>query len=122
MLDLKSMPPLFDFFEDAMIAATFAYQAIETFANAPALSRTCPRGDASRFRGRRRRGSTDVAELQRGISTDEKVATGSPHDHRPCAHQVLKALAGFRHLGTSTRRDHTSEESRPFCAWGQCGS
>ena len=34
VFDLKALPALFDYFEEAMVAATFSYQAIETYANA----------------------------------------------------------------------------------------
>jgi hypothetical protein len=78
VLDLKCMPILFDFFEQCMIAATFAYQAIETYANARIVEElpqgstfALPRGTSTK--------DVDAAALQREASTSEKVATVLPH-------------------------------------------
>jgi len=76
-LDLKSMPSLFDFFEQCMIAATFSYQAIETYANARITEELAEGATISLQRNEGPK-AFDATELQRAASTNEKVVQVLP--------------------------------------------
>jgi hypothetical protein len=77
VFDLKALPALFDYFEEAMIAATFSYQAIETYANAR-ISEDVGDGAVITLRRKGQAKDFDAVSLQREVSTDEKVATVLP--------------------------------------------
>jgi len=76
-LDIKSLPTLYDYFEQCMIAATFSYQSLETYSN-QVIEDNLP--DTKTFvvhrKGEDR--ALDAAALQRDPSTEEKVATILP--------------------------------------------
>jgi hypothetical protein len=66
---------LYDFFEQCMVSATFSFQSIETFCN-----HTISRELKTNFRLKRRRKWYNFTpkELERKISTEEKLATVLP--------------------------------------------
>jgi hypothetical protein len=72
---LLDMPVLFDYFEECLAAASASFQAIEAFAN-----ETIGRYLKGTFTIQRRKGSEvlDADEIQRTLSTDEKIATVIP--------------------------------------------
>lgn len=76
-IDFLTTPALFDFFEQCMIAATFSYQALETYSNQVIEEQL--RDGATLELERRKGGETfDAASLQRDVSTEEKIASVLP--------------------------------------------
>ena len=69
-------PILLDYFEQAMVAVTFAFQAIESFANLE-ISRLVSDTHSVR-RKKKVLVNLTADEIQRQVSTDEKVATILP--------------------------------------------
>ena len=76
-LDLKSLPSLYDYFEQCMIAATFSYQALETYSN-QVIEDKLPDGKTFVVTRNGEQRALDAASLQRDASTEEKVATIMP--------------------------------------------
>ena len=77
VLELSAMPSLFDYFEASMVAATFSYQALETYANAR-IEEDLSDGTTFELERRGQLVTFDVPRLQRDVSTREKVATVLP--------------------------------------------
>lgn len=76
-LDLKSLPALYDYFEQCMIAATFSYQALETYSN-QVIEDNLPEGATYGVTRKGEQRALDAASLQRDASTEEKIATIVP--------------------------------------------
>jgi hypothetical protein len=76
-IDLSTAPFLYDYFERTMIAATFSYQALETYANETIEQQL---RDGKTLLLQRRKGSEelDAESLQKDVSTEEKIATVVP--------------------------------------------
>jgi hypothetical protein len=77
VLELSSMPSLFDYFEASMVAATFAYQALETYSNAR-IEESLVDDATIELEHRGKLVTFDVPRLQRDVSTREKIATVLP--------------------------------------------
>lgn len=76
-LDLKSLPTLYDYFEQCMIAATFSYQSLETYSN-QVIEDNLPDGKTFVVHRKGEDRALDAASLQRDASTEEKVTTIVP--------------------------------------------
>jgi hypothetical protein len=76
-IELPTPPALFDYFEQCMIAATFSYQALETYAN-QVVEENLRGGSTLTVQRRQGPEAFDAATLQREVSTEEKVATVLP--------------------------------------------
>lgn len=76
-IDFKTTSALFDYFEQATVAAILSYQAIETFANQAIEERMCE-GQTLELTHRKALESFDLHRLQREVSTEEKVVTVLP--------------------------------------------
>lgn len=76
-IEFPTTPQLFDFFEQCMIAATFSYQSLETYANIVIEEQL---QDAATLTLERHKGpiSLNAAALQREASTEEKIASVLP--------------------------------------------
>jgi hypothetical protein len=75
MVTNETLPHLFDFFEQSMIAVTFSFQALEAFANQQIQARL-----KGTYTVQRRSGPKDLSadELERELATEEKLATVLP--------------------------------------------
>jgi hypothetical protein len=71
----ETLPHLFDFFEQCMIAVTFSFQALEAFSNQQIQARL-----KGTYTVQRRSGPKDLSadELERELATEEKLATVLP--------------------------------------------
>jgi hypothetical protein len=75
MVTNETLPHLFDFFEQCMIAVTFSFQALEAFSNQQIQARL-----KGTYTVQRRSGPKDLSadELERELATEEKLATVLP--------------------------------------------
>lgn len=76
VLDFPQIPRLFDYFEEAMTAATFSFQALESFANQLITDLVKTPFTLQRKDGPR---EFDAEGLERQATTEEKLATILPH-------------------------------------------
>lgn len=74
-LEDGKLPGLFDYFEQSMVAVTFAYQALEAFANVIISNSPVKQHELERRTGTKTVSSED---LERMASTEEKLATFLP--------------------------------------------
>jgi hypothetical protein len=76
-ISFPTLPALYDYFERCMVAATFSYQALETYANGIVEERL---GDGQTFELQRKKGPElhDATGVQRWASTPEKLTTVLP--------------------------------------------
>jgi hypothetical protein len=124
VIDFKTLPALYDYLEHGMIAVTFSYQALETYANG-VIEECMPEGKT--FELQRRKGSEthDAAGVQRWASTPEKLATVLPAltgvklDKGGTLWQAFQALDNARdalmHLKTANTFRAAKEEDNVFC-------
>jgi hypothetical protein len=75
MVTQETLPYLFDYFENCMIAVTFSFQALEAFSNQIIQARV-----KGNYTVRRRGETKDLSpdELERELATEEKLATVLP--------------------------------------------
>lgn len=76
-IDFMTVTPLYDYFEQCMIAATFSYQALETYAN-HIIEQTLSNGRTMTLQRRKGPESYNAEALQREVSTEDKIATVLP--------------------------------------------
>lgn len=74
-IQMQNIPFLYDYFERAMVAATFSFQAIEAFANNEMVQNA--KGDI-KIKRRKKWFSYTPIEAERELSTEEKLASVLP--------------------------------------------
>lgn len=91
----EDLPQLYDFFQHCMIAVTFSFQALETFANSE-ISRMTQK----KIKVKRREGIVEItsAEAERNLSTSEKLSQILPDIFNVPSPKGLKPWEGFRTL------------------------
>lgn len=76
-LESASTPVLYDYFEQCMIAATFSFQALETYSNA-VIEHALKDGKTLSLQRKAGTFAFDAESLQRDVSTDEKIVAVLP--------------------------------------------
>lgn len=101
-IQMSNIPFLYDYFEQAMIVATFSYQAIEAFLNNEMVHKA--KNDI-RVKRRKKWQTFTPTEAERSLSTEEKAATVLPEILNVSTPKGKAPWEGFKKLKTA--RDAT---------------
>ena len=105
----SSIPTLFDYFQESVVAAVFAFLAIESFSNLIISQKLI-----GTFQLERRNGPEHLTaqQVERRISTEEKVATVLPRlTNKPTIKGTSLWQAAFRKLRTPVTLQCTSKQA-----------
>jgi hypothetical protein len=91
----KQLPELYRFFEYAMIAVTFSYQALEAFANEIVTNEL--KGSVRLVRGAKTL-ELNAAEVERKASTEEKLGVIVPNLLKAKSPKSFAAWQGLKHI------------------------
>jgi hypothetical protein len=108
----SSVADLFGYFESCMVAATFSFQAVEAFSNA-IVRRKLGREKTITIGRRGGNEKLNADEVERQISTEEKIATVLPilcEVDSPKGGRIWEKFVDLKHLRDSTIHLKTSDQ------------